>query len=142
MLGTVDFSGVQDGYTIIEAGKYSGETKDWEPKPNKNGDGQHIQARFVLVLPDGKHHTLFKRWFLTPKALWVIKRDLIDMGVSPTEFEGEGVNLENILNRVFGSTPTPVTVTVLKTQYDTTDEAGEPVKRDQNVVDRISLRTA
>lgn len=146
-LGTLDFTGVTNEFPVLTPGDYDGQTKTWElvdnkpTKKNPTGEGQHIFAKFVVTREDEdgneENVTLFKRWFLGAKSLWVIKRDLIDMGADPAELEGDAVDLEALLNDRFGQIPTPVTITVKNEPY--TPEGGET--RINNVVDRVKLRS-
>src|SRR5690348_1074486 len=121
-LGVLDFSGADNNIPVLTPADYDGQTKKWEVKDNKpteknpTGEGQHIMAQFVVTRenPDtgeDENVPLFKRWFLSSKSLWVIKRDLIDMGADPASLEGDKVNLEAVLNDLFGEVPLPVRIT-------------------------------
>lgn len=114
MLGTVDFSGVQE-LEAVETGIYEGQTKNWEAVENSNHDGMHIKANFMLQNPeDGRNFPLFTRWPLKVSGLWRTKRDLVALGANPEDLSGANVNLEAVINDIFGAVPTPVRASVKK----------------------------
>lgn len=124
-LGVIDFSGVKDFEAI--AGTFDGQTAGWEAKPTKAGDSMNVEAKFEYVDSDGNLRKFTNRWNLKPTALWRIKRDLISMGADPADFESTNVDLEAVLNRLFGPVPVPVTLTFTKRKYhvDPNDPASE-----------------
>lgn len=140
-LGAVNFAGAPS-FEPLPSGDYDGVTGTWEAKPTKAGDGTNIEAKFLLDFMDEdgtpRNRTILVRWNLSRNSLWRIKRDLVDMGADPSDFEGENVDLESILNSLFGTVPTPVTVSLTQRSY--TPEGGEP--RIQNDVNRVKARSA
>ena len=125
-LGRIDFSSAP-AYEPLPGGDYEGQTGSWEAKPTNNGDSTNIEAKFVLNHQDengnDRTRTVLARWNLKPTALWRIKRDLIAMGADPSTFESNDVDIEGILNDLFGPIPTPVIVTLEQRAY--TPEGGE-----------------
>ena len=140
-LGTVNFAQAPS-FEPLPAGDYDGVTGTWEPKPTKAGDSMNVEAKFVLTYEDPETNetrtrTVLNRWNLKPESLWRIKRDLVAMGADPSQFESTDVDLEAVLNSLFGAIPTPVTVTLVQRSY--TPDGGEP--RVQNDVSKVVLRS-
>jgi hypothetical protein len=139
-LGRVDFSSAPS-FEPLPAGDYEGQTGSWEAKPTNNGDSTNIEAKFVLSYQDDggadRTRTVLARWNLKPTALWRIKRDLISMGADPSTFESKDVDIEGILNDLFGPIPTPVTVSLGQRSY--TPEGGET--RITNEVTKVVKRS-
>lgn len=132
-LGKVNFAAAPS-FEPLRNGDYEGVTERWEAKRTKNGDSNNIEARFKVEYEDEKTgenrvRTVMCRWNDKDTALWRIKRDLIAMGADPSEFESDAVDLEGILNRLFGVVPTPVIITL--TQSTFTPEGGEPQTRNE-----------
>jgi hypothetical protein len=125
-LGRIDFSSAPS-FEPLPSGEYTGQTGSWEAKPTNNGDSTNIEAKFILNYQDDngsdRTRTVLARWNLKPTALWRIKRDLIAMGADPSTFESADVDIESILNDLFGPIPTPVIVTLDQRSY--TPEGGE-----------------
>lgn len=142
MLGKVDFASAPT-FEPLPAGDYDGQTKGWEAKPTRNGDSTNIVAQFIVQYEDAegneKTRTITTNWNLKPQSLWRVKRDLIAMGADPSDFEGDDVDLEAILNDLFGSTPTPVTLTLDVREW--TPE-GETEARQQQEVKKVVGRLA
>ena len=128
-LGRINFSNVST-FEALPSGEYFGKTSTWEDKLTNAGDSINIEAKFVLDYTDDKSgidrtRTQVVRWNLKDQSLWRIKRDLQDLGVPESDFEGEDVDLEGILNQVFGTIPTPVRVLLTQRTY-TPPDGGEP----------------
>lgn len=128
-LGKINFSNVTT-FEALPAGEYHGQTGTWEDKLTNAGDSVNIEAKFILNFTDEKtgvdrNRTQIIRWNLKDQSLWRIKRDLIDLGADQSDFEGEDVDLEAILNSIFGTVPTPVRVVLTQRQF-TPQEGGEP----------------
>lgn len=118
-LGPIDFSAVED-YKPLPNGKYPGQTVSWESKPTKSNDSTNIEAKFIVEYEEAgetKQRTILNRWNLKPQSLWRIKRDLVAMGADPEDFEGDNVDLQALLNDLFGVAPTPVWVTLSVRSY-------------------------
>lgn len=162
MLGIVDFSGVDDAFKPLPVGDYDGQTKGWKAEPAKNGKSTNIIAEFVINYEDEetgaeKKRTMRLYWNLSEKALWRVKRDMVDLGADPASFnppadeDGKrNVNLEAILKDIFGGAPKPVTLSLILDTYTPIDpatgepkidiETGEHVKVETNRIDRVKLR--
>lgn len=112
MLGTVDFSEVQE-LKASDTGVYDGQTKNWEAVQNSNGDGMHIKANFIYEY-EGRNVPIFTRWPLKKSGLWRTKRDLVALGADPADLSGSNVDLEAIINEIFGVVPTPVKLSIKK----------------------------
>lgn len=149
MLGKIDFANAPQGFEPVPAGDYPGVTKSWEAGMNSAGDGKVVKAQFRFEVDDPltgetKNRIQFVTWSLKNTALWRIKRDLVDMGVDPQLFQSTDVDLAAILNDVF-SQPLPVTLTLSVEEYTPNDgprdENGEIIKRKQNRLERVKLRT-
>ena len=140
-LGRIDFASAP-AFEPLPAGDYEGQTGSWEAKPTNNGDSTNIEAKFVLNYQDDngndRTRTVLARWNLKPTALWRIKRDLIGMGADPSTFESKDVDIESILNDLFGPIPTPVIVTLDQSPY-TPPNGGET--RINNNVTKVVKRS-
>lgn len=129
-LGKINFSNVTT-FEALPAGEYHGQTGTWEDKLTNAGDSVNIEAKFILNFTDEKtgvdrNRTQIVRWNLKDQSLWRIKRDLQDLGAAESDFEGEDVDLEAILNNIFSPTvPTPVRVVLSQRTY-TPPDGGEP----------------
>lgn len=134
MLGTVDFSAVKD-FEVLPTDTYEAQTKSWEVKQNIAGDGQHLLVKYTTEF-DGMQRTVPDRYSLKPNSLWVLKRDLIALGVDPEALKGQvdGHVLTQIMDELYSS---PLTVLLDIDQEVYTPAGGEP--RLQNVVTRVYL---
>lgn len=134
-LGTVDFSVVKDFEALPAQDGVEAMTKSWESKTNSAGDGQHILVKYTTEY-DGMQRTISDRYSLKPNSLWVLKRDLIALGVDPEVLKEklEGHVLAQILDELY-STPTQVLLDLDQEVYTPTN--GDP--RLQNVVKRVYL---
>lgn len=139
-LGKIDFQNIPT-FEPVETGTYPGVTETWEPKPTRNGDSTNIEAKFRFAYegPDGEEiqRNIIHRWNLKREALWKVRSDLVRMGVDPSELSSNDVDLEGILNEVFGQVPTPVWLGIRKYTW-TPDNGGEP--QDRNEVTSVKLR--
>lgn len=127
-LGRINFSNVTT-FEALPAGEYHGQTGTWEDKLTNAGDSINVEGTFILNFTDEKTgmdrtRKQIIRWNLKDQSLWRIKRDLQDLGVPQSDFEGEDVDLEEILNGVFGQIPTPVRV-ILTQRTFTPQDGGE-----------------
>ena len=134
MLGKVDFSTVKD-FEAVPAGDYDGQTmRGWEAKPTKAGDSTNIEVKFRYEDQDDAPRVHLQRYNLKPAALWKIKRDLIALGADPQDFESTDVDLEGVLNGLFGgSVPRACVLTFSVRKY--TPEGGE--EREQNELVKV-----
>jgi len=139
-LGRIDFQNIPT-FEPVEAGDYDGFTDSWESKPTKNGDSTNVEAKFKFNYQDGDgneaQRTILARWNLKKEALWRLRNDLVNLGVDPSELTGDAVDLESILNNVFGTIPTPVTLRITQRTW-TPDGGGEAQLR--NEVAGVKLR--
>lgn len=123
-IGTIDFSNVTDNFKPLPAGEYEGQTAGWEAKPSNDGESTNIFAKFKLSYQDeeGNDRTRTHRecYNLKEAALWRFKRDMISLGADPEVFAGE-VDIEAIMNDLFGQVPTPVTATLEVSSYERTN---------------------
>lgn len=128
-LGRINFSNVA-AFEALPGGEYHGQTGTWEDKLTNAGDSVNIEANFTINYTDEKTgidrtRKQIIRWNLKDQSLWRVKRDLQDLGVPQSEFEGEDVDLESILNSVFSPVPTPVRIVLTQRTY-TPQDGGEP----------------
>ena len=139
-LGRIDFQNVPT-FEPVEAGNYDGFTETWEPKATKAGDSTNIEGKFRFTYLDGDgneaQRSIIARWNLKREALWRLRQDLVNMGVDPSELNSDAVDLEAILNQLFGVVPTPVTLRIVQRTW--TPDGGEPQQR--NEVAAVSLRS-
>lgn len=140
-LGTINFHNIPT-FEPVDGGVYPGQTDSWEAKPTKNGDSMNVEGkfRFVHTNSEGEEQdrSIILRWNLKREALWRIRGDLVKMGADPSELESDAVDLEAILNELFGQIPTPVNLTIRKYVW-TPDNGGDP--QDRNEVTAVSLRS-
>lgn len=139
-LGRIDFENIPT-FEPVEAGTYDGVTESWEAKPTKAGDSTNIEGKFKFNYLNGDgneaQRSIVARWNLKKEALWRLRNDLVNMGVDPSELSGDAVDLEGILNDIFGQVPTPVTLTIQQRTW-TPEGGGDPQVR--NEVSAVKLR--
>lgn len=139
-LGRIDFQNIPT-FEPVEAGKYPGVTESWESKPSKDGKSTNVEGkfRFSYAREDGEpaERSIIARWNLKKEALWRLRNDLVNMGVDPSELTGDDVDLEAILNDVFGQIPTPVWLTITQRTW-VPENGGDPQLR--NEVSAVALR--
>lgn len=139
-LGRIDFQNIPT-FEPVESGVYPGQTDSWEAKPTRNGDSTNVEGKFKFAYTNSEgeeaERSIIRRWNLKREALWSLRGDLVQMGVDPSELAGDAVDLEAILNNVFGQIPTPVWLTIR--QYTWTPEGGgDPQLR--NEITAVKLR--
>ena len=139
-LGRIDFVNIPS-FEPVPPGNYDGVTESWESKDTKKGDSTNIEGKFRFEYTNGEgepaSRSIIARWNLKPGALWRLSQDLVNMGVDPSELKSESVDLEAILNQVFGQIPTPVTLTITQRTW-TPDDGGEAQQR--NEITAVKLR--
>lgn len=139
-LGKIDFQNIPT-FEPVEPGDYDGFTEGWESKPTRNGDSTNIEGKFKFAYQDGDgneaQRSIIARWNLKKEALWRLRNDLVNMGVDPSEMNSDSVDLESVLNNVFGMVPTPVTLRIIQKTW--TPEGGDPQQR--NEVAGVKLRS-
>ncbi len=144
----MDFSVVED-FKPVTAGRYAAQTGTWEVKDANDGKSQNVIVKYPFEYEDDegnpKTRTHTQYYNLKPLALWRIKRDLIALGADPAELSGKEVDLESILNTIFGAIPKAVwlqfTVEDMKKDGSLMYDENGNVRR-SNVLDRVELRTA
>jgi hypothetical protein len=139
-LGRIDFQNIPT-FEPVAAGTYDGFTETWEAKPTKAGDSTNVEGKFKFNYQDGDgneaQRSIIARWNLKKEALWRLRQDLVNMGVDPSELNSDAVDLESVLNQVFGAVPTPVTLSIIQRTW-TPPDGGETQVR--NEIASVKLR--
>jgi hypothetical protein len=139
-LGRIDFQNIPT-FEPVPPGNYDGATESWEAKDTKAGDSTNIEGKFRFQYLDGDGNetsrSIIARWNLKPGALWRLSQDLVNMGVDPSELKSDSVDLEAILNQVFGPIPTPVTLTITQRTWQPPDGGDAQIR---NEISSVKLR--